>query len=184
MMFSLPALATFSTALPISCGERNWPFFMFTTRPDRPRQRADPSARKECRNLQNVADFRGWPDLGNIVYIGENGHARAFLDSAKDAHTFAETRSAIGGNLRAVGLIVGGFENIGHAQIGSNRGKTIGHVRGVRFALDHARARDNEQRRTFAEVDAGGREIVYRMVQEQFPQFDGGLQAAAMPLYG
>src|SRR5437870_13157844 len=36
MIRSLPVLAIFSTALDISQGERNCPFFRFTTRPDLP----------------------------------------------------------------------------------------------------------------------------------------------------
>ena len=73
IIFSLPVLATFSAALPISHGERNWPFLMLTTRPGAAHgDQQIGLAREERGNLQHVADFGGRADLRNFVNVREN----------------------------------------------------------------------------------------------------------------
>ena len=93
MIFSLPVPATFSTAFSISHGERNWPFLMFTTRPERPGgDQQIRLARKERGNLQHVADFRRRADLRNVVHIGQNGQAGVLLDRRENAQALGQAR--------------------------------------------------------------------------------------------
>ena len=65
-----------------------------------------------------------------------------FLIFAEDAQTFLQSRAAIGRDRGAVGLVVGSFENVGHAQIGGDCAQTLGHAHRVSFAFDHARPGD------------------------------------------
>ena len=59
---SFPVLVTFSTALAISHGERNCPFFKFTTRPVFPAATNKSVCReRNAGNLQHVGDFRRRP---------------------------------------------------------------------------------------------------------------------------
>ena len=110
-------------------------------------------AAKKRRNLQHVADFGRRADLRDIVHVGQDRQASVFLDGRENAQAFFQPRAAKGGDGRAVGFVVGSFEDEGNAQLAGDGADSFGHGRRVRFAFDHARSGDQKKRSISAEVD-------------------------------
>ena len=76
------------------------------------------------------------------MHVGESRHANLLLDLGQHSETLFKTRSTIGGDGRAIGLILGRFEDVGHAQGLGDFGDPACCVHGELFALDHARSGD------------------------------------------
>ncbi len=110
-------------------------------------------ARKKRRNLEDVADLGGRSDVRDLVNVGQDRQAGALLDVRQDAKALRQARAAVGRHRRAVGLVVGRLEDQRHAELGRSGGKELGHHGRVRLAFDHARSRDQDQRRAPADGD-------------------------------
>ena len=111
-----PVSATFSTALAISHGERNCPFFRFTTRPVFPAA----TSRSVCRERNaGICSTSATSATGaaceGFVNVGQNGNAETVFDFLQDAQAFGKPRPAIRVSGRAIGLVIGSLENKGHA---------------------------------------------------------------------
>ena len=74
-------------------------------------------AAEEGGDLQDVADFGGGADLRDVVDVGEDGQAGAFLYFGEDAQAFFQSRAAEGSDRRAIGFVVGGFEDVGDRRV-------------------------------------------------------------------
>ena len=101
-------------------------------------------ARQKRGNLQHVADFRGGSGLGALMNISEDRHVKLFFDFRQDAQAFRGSRAAKRFQRRAVGLVIGGLENIRYAAIGGDARDLLGHRAGVGFAFNHARPGNQE----------------------------------------
>jgi hypothetical protein len=102
-------------------------------------------AAEEGRDLEDVGAFGGDFAVGGFVDVGEDGEAGGFGDGAEDAGAFAQAGAAEARDGGAVGLVVGGLEDIGDSQVGGNALDGLGHAAGVGFALDDAGAGDEEE---------------------------------------
>ena len=105
--------------------------------------------------MEDVADFRGGPYLGDVVDIGEDWQACVLFYFCEDAEALFQLRAAEGGDGGAIGFVVGGFEDVRDFQLGGDGGDFFGHGGGVGFGLDYAGASDQEERGVWAELDIG-----------------------------
>lgn len=90
-------------------------------------------ASEEGGDLKNVGDFGGGLGLGGFVNVGEDGEAEIGFNFAEDAKAFGEAGAAKGFDGGAIRFVVGGFEDVGDAGVGSDFGDAFGHFAGVRF---------------------------------------------------
>ena len=81
------------------------------------------------------------------------GSFRSFLILARIRKSFFESRSAKGFDRRAIGLVVGSLEDVGHARVGGDARHVLSHGARVGFAFDHAGAGDQEKRIAAAEAE-------------------------------
>ena len=121
-------------------------------------------AREERRNLDDVAHFGGGRYLARVVYVREHGHTDFGLDARKDFEASRQSRPAVGAERGAVGLVVGGFEDVRNLERAGGGREAPGHPQGVPLTLDHAGPGDQEQRasrgqRELANVDKAAHEI-------------------------
>ena len=112
-------------------------------------------------NLEDVAGFGDLRAVCGLVYIGEDGEMCVFGDAAQDARAFGEAGSAEAGDRGAVGLVVGGLEDVWHAEIAGDALDGIGHHAGVLLALDDAGAGDKKELAA-ADRDGADFEVVLR----------------------
>ena len=66
-------------------------------------------------------------------------------DFREDAKAFFGARAAEGFRGRAIGLVVGGLKDVGHARVGGDFCDGFGHFSRVGFGFDHARAGDDKE---------------------------------------
>ena len=77
--------SSFATTLPISAGERNWPFFTFTARPVAAAATQQVGlAAEEGGDLEHVGDLRGGLGLPGLVDVGDHRDADSLLDRGED----------------------------------------------------------------------------------------------------
>src|SRR5579864_2661744 len=114
MIFSLPVPATFSAAFAISHGERNWPFFMFATRPERPTARSRSVCRHRNAGICNTSHTSAAGPTCDFVYVCEYRQSCAFLYVRENAQTLFQPWPAIRRDRRAVCFVVGCLEDQGN----------------------------------------------------------------------
>src|SRR5450432_1051068 len=85
------------------------------------------------------------------MHVGEYGQVDFILDFLEDAQSFLQPRPAEAANRRAIGFVVRSLENKWNIQRTSHALDDLRHADGVRFALNHARPRNEEQ---FAGADS------------------------------
>ena len=96
-------------------------------------------AAQECRNLQDVRDFRHLGDVGGFVHVGKNRHVHFIFHFFQDAQTFHQSRAAIAANGSAIGLVVGRLEDERKIQRTRDALDHFRHEERVLLALDDAR---------------------------------------------
>ena len=102
-------------------------------------------AAEEGGNLEDVAGFGDGGAVRGLVHVGEDGKVRLFGDAAEDAGAFDEAGAAKARDRGAVGLVVGGLEDVGDAEIAGDALDGIGHHARVLLTLDDAGAGDEEE---------------------------------------
>ncbi len=85
-------------------------------------------------------------DVGCFVHVGEDGDVDLFFDFLQDAQALFQAGAAKTLQGGAIGLVVRGFEDEGDVQGPGYAFDDLRHADGVIFALDDARAGDQEQR--------------------------------------
>ena len=70
-------------------------------------------ARKECGNLQHIANFRCFRCVRGLVNIGENRQLQVRLNFPENPQAFLQAWSAKTLGRRAIGFVVGRLENKG-----------------------------------------------------------------------
>src|SRR5277367_2212097 len=108
---------------------------------------------KEGGNLEHVGAFGGDGTVGGFVDVGEDGQAGGFGEAAQDGCAFLEAGAAEALDRGTVGLVIGSFEDVGHAQVGGNALDGVGHLADVRFTLDDAGTGDEKE---FASANGNG----------------------------
>src|SRR5208282_4529893 len=96
-------------------------------------------------NLQDVGDFRNFSDIGYFVNVRKHRELKIVLDLLQNAQAFFDSGPAKAANRGAVGLVVAGFENERKIERPRHALDNFGHANGVLFALDHARAGNEEE---------------------------------------
>jgi hypothetical protein len=118
---------------------------------------------EEGGNLQDGFDvaerFGGLFALLGGVDVGEDGEAVRLGDGAQDAAAFFEARASKAGDRGSIGLVVAGFEDVGHAEVRGDALNGVGHFARVRFGLDDAGTGDEEELGA-ADGDGAGLELV------------------------
>ena len=84
-------------------------------------------------------------DLGHLVDVGQDRHAVALAYAGEDLEPALHPRPAEGAEARAVGLVGAGLEDPGDPEREGDAAQPRRDLVRVRGALDHARARDQEQ---------------------------------------
>jgi len=102
-------------------------------------------AAEEGWDLKNVGALGGDFAVGRLVDVGENGKAGGFSKAAQDGRAFFEAGTAEAGDGGAIGLVVGGFEDVRNAEVGGDALESVGHGADVGFALDDAGTGDEEE---------------------------------------
>src|SRR5258708_7206969 len=87
-----------------------------------------------------------WTEWGTAETTGEPNFARS-------GEVFGEAGAAKGFDGRAVGFVVGGFENVGDTGVAGDFCDAFGHGAGVGFGFDDAWAGDEEERIVAAEAE-------------------------------
>ena len=154
MMSALPVDLAFSTTGLMSHGDRNWPFLMFTGLPGAHLADEIGLAHREGRRLQHVDDGRDFVHRRVFVHVGQHRHAELALHLGQHAQPFLHARAAEAVERGAVGLVEAGLEDEIDAELA---GDLLQRRRGVDlqlFALDHARAGDQEERLVEADIEA------------------------------
>ena len=64
---------------------------------------------------------------------------------AAQAQAFFDARAAMRRSRRAIGFVVRGFEDVGHAELTGDAADGFGHLQGVSLAFDDAGAGDEKQ---------------------------------------
>ena len=77
--------------------------------------------------------------------VCEHAEAELSAHAAQHAQTFFDARPAVRRRRRAVGFVVRGFEDVGHAEAARDAADGFGHLQGVSLAFDNARAGDEKQ---------------------------------------
>ena len=119
-------------------------------------------AAEEGGDLEDVDAFRGDGAVGGFVDVGENWEACGFGKAAEDRDAFDESGAAEAGERGAVGLVVGGLEDVGDAKVGGDALDGVGHGADVRLALYDAGSGD-EEKAAGADVDGADFEFVAHM---------------------
>ena len=115
--------------------------------------------RKERGNLQNVGNFRGRSRVRDLMNIGQDRKRKTILDFLQNAQAFGESRPAVGLLGRAVRLVVRRLENEWHVRARGDFRKPLGHHQRVRFAFDHARPGNQNQRLIAADAKISNRDF-------------------------
>jgi len=110
-------------------------------------------AREKSGDLQDVAGFCGRGGLRGIVDVGEDRNLEIGFNFAEDAKAFDQARAAEGFYRRSIGLVVGGFEDVGNLRVGGDFGDALGHGARVRFGFDDAGSGNEEERIAAAETE-------------------------------
>jgi hypothetical protein len=89
------------------------------------------------------------------VHVGQDGHADDAADVFEDLKALVDTRTAVARARGAVRLVVRRFEDVRDAEAGRQLFQTAGDLLRQRWALDDARARDEEKRMVDADLVTG-----------------------------
>lgn len=102
-------------------------------------------AAEECGNLEDVAGFRNGRAVRRLVHVGEDGKVCVFGDATEDARAFCQAWTAEAGDGGSVGLVVGGFKDVGNVEIGGYALDGLRHETRVLLAFNDAWAGDEEE---------------------------------------
>src|SRR5437899_3244953 len=102
-------------------------------------------AAKKCWNLKHINGFTDASAVMSIMDIGQHRHAYGFAHFAQNSASFFDAGPAKASNGGAIGLVVGGLENVRHFQGSANGLDGFSHLQRMPLTLDHARTRDQEQ---------------------------------------
>ena len=96
--------------------------------------------------MQHVDNGRHLGALAAFVDVGENRQAELLLHFAKNPQAFVHAKTAERLARTAIGLVVRRFIDEGHAHFRADFLQAAGDVDRHLLRLDHARARDQEER--------------------------------------
>jgi hypothetical protein len=116
-------------------------------------------ATEEGGNLEDIAGLCDGGAVGGLVHVGEDGEVCLFRDAPQNTCAFDEAGTAEARDGGAIGFVVGGLEDIVHAEIAGDALDGIGHHAGVLLAFDDAGAGDEEEL-SAADGDAADFEVV------------------------
>ena len=102
-------------------------------------------AAEERGNLQHVDHFRHALHIDGFMHVGEHRNVNCVGDLAQNPQSLADPEPAKALDRRAVRLVVGGFEDVGHFQRARHAIDALRHLERVLFALNDARTGDQEQ---------------------------------------
>ena len=102
-------------------------------------------AAKEGRDLEDVDDPRGGPDLRGVVNVGEDGTAKALFDSGENFQSLREAGAAKRFAAGPVGLVERRLEDERDAEVGGEADEVLRDGNGERVRLQDARPGDEEE---------------------------------------
>ena len=112
--------------------------------------------------MENVDRFCDWRAIGRLVNVGEHRQSGFLFESAENAAALFEAGTAKAVDRRAVCLVVGGFKDVGNAEIRGNALDGVRHFAYVGFALDDA-GPGNEKKPVSADGEVSDVETVHRV---------------------
>jgi hypothetical protein len=80
-----------------------------------------------------------------LVDVGEDGKSGRLGEAAEDPGALDQAGAAEAVDGGPVGLVVGGLEDVGNGEVGGDALDCVCHLADVGFALDNARAGDEEE---------------------------------------
>ena len=101
---------------------------------------------QEGRRLQHIDHRRYRNDLVDIVNIGQHRHADLALHFRENAQAFVQPEAAHRGAGTAVGLVVGGLEDVVDTQSGTDFLHVAGDIQAQLLGLSRTRAGNQEKR--------------------------------------
>ena len=155
----LPASRAFSATRPISCGERNWPFFRFTILPV-----ATAASIKSVWRQRNAGICKmSTPSpasraCASVVNVRQHRHAELRADLGERFQAGFDARPAKRLAGRAVGLVEAGLEDVKNSELPAGFDERGGDVRqSFSFSITHGPAmRKQPARRIEVFPDGGG----------------------------
>src|SRR5450755_3498652 len=101
---------------------------------------------KKCRNLKNVDRFGHTWNVRYLMHVGQHRDTNFTANLAKDLEAQFQPRPPEGADRGAVGLVVGGLENVWQLLVARNGRNRFRHPQRMPFAFDHAGSGNEEQR--------------------------------------
>src|SRR5215510_5718500 len=102
-------------------------------------------SRQECRNLQNICNFGGTPDLRDLVNVGKNDYTSLISHPAEYPQSLINARPAMRADRGAISFVVRRLEDVRNAESFRDRPDRVSHLERVRLTFDNARPGDDEQ---------------------------------------
>ena len=100
---------------------------------------------EKCRYLQNIGHFGDFADVCRFMHVGQYWHIEFNFNLFQNAQTFLQSWPAKAADGSAVRLVITGFENERKLEGSRHAFDDLCHADRVFFALNHARAGDEEQ---------------------------------------
>src|SRR5439155_6222155 len=101
---------------------------------------------EERGDLEDVGHLRGLRHLRHLVHVGEDRDAVARPNAGEDLEALVDPGTAVGAEARSIRLVVARLEDEGNAERRRDLLEARRDLGRVARVLDHARARDQEER--------------------------------------
>ena len=117
---------------------------------------------EEGRRLQHVHDAGNGSHVGDLMHVGEDRHADLAADLVEQLEAGFEPRTARRDARAAVGLVVGGLEDVGDAEARAHFLHVPGDLDAQFERLSGARTGDQEERMVETDLEAAQLHACFR----------------------